>query len=125
MVNLTNSSARTSIEVADATQIASMANGGQNMLSTQDMQKLLGNSALVLDGLRRRPRYFDGKFLTGADLTRDQNYIRQRQADLARATGTGVVVGLDVSVEGTAGGEQVTITPGHGVTPSGDLVMVT
>ena len=43
MVNLTNSSARTSIEVADASQIASMANGGQNVLSTQDMQ-VLGNS---------------------------------------------------------------------------------
>ncbi len=36
---------------------------------------------LVLDGLRRRPRYFDGRFLTGADLTRDQDYARQRQAE--------------------------------------------
>jgi len=120
------SSARTPIDVAEAAEIARSARTGDpNVLSTDAMQRLLGESALVLDGLRRRPRYFDGKFLTGADLTRDQDYIRQRQADLARATGTGVVVGLDVSVEGSAGGEHVVITPGHGVTPSGDLVMIT
>jgi hypothetical protein len=120
------SSARTPIDVAEAAEIARMVRTGDpNVLSTDALQRLLGESALVLDGLRRRPRYFDGKFLTGADLTRDQDYIRQRQADLARATGTGVVVGLDVSVEGSAGGEHVVITPGHGVTPSGDLVMIT
>lgn len=124
--DLTASSARTAIDVAEAAEIARMARTGDpNVLSTDALQRLLGNSALVLDGLRRRPRYFDGKFLTGADLTRDQDYIRQRQADLARATGTGVVAGLDVSVEGSAGGEHVVIAPGHGVTPSGDLVMVT
>ena len=124
MVNLTNSSARTSIEVADASQIASMASG-QNVLSTQDMQKLLGHSALVLDGLRRRPRYFDGRFLTGADLTRDQDYVRQRQADLARAGGAGVVAGLQVSEGNDPTGQTITIRPGHGVTPAGDLVSVT
>ena len=124
--DLTAASARTAIDVAEAAEIARMARTGDpNVLSSDVLQQLLGNSALVLDGLRRRPRYFDGKFLTGADLTRDQDYIRQRQADLARATGTGVVTGLDVTVEGSAGGEQVVITPGHGVTPSGDLVMVT
>jgi hypothetical protein len=126
MADLTASSARTAIDVAEASEIARMARTGDpNVLSTDALQRLLGNSALVLDGLRRRPRYFDGKFLTGADLTRDQDYIRQRQADLARATGTGVITGLQVSVEGSAGGEQVVIRPGHGVTPSGDLVMVT
>src|SRR5436190_10914423 len=126
MATFTNANARTRIEVAEATEIARLARGNDgNVISTQDMQQLLGASALVLDGLRRRPRYFDGKFLTGADLTRDQDYIRQRQSDLARATGTGVVVGLDISIEGSAGGEVIVITPGHGVTPSGDLVMIT
>src|SRR5829696_4499881 len=124
--DLTASNARTRIDVAEAAEIARMARTGDpNVLSTDALQRLLGESALVLDGLRTRPRYFDGKFLTGADLTRDQDYIRQRQADLARATGTGVVAGLDVSVEGSAGGEHVVIAPGHGVTPSGDLVMIT
>src|SRR6188508_383410 len=98
------SNRRTPIDVAEAAEIARMARTDDpNVLSTDALQRLLGDSALVLDGLRRRPRYFDGKFLTGADLTRDQDYIRQRQADLARATGTGVVAGLDVSVEGSAG----------------------
>ncbi|MCC6829083.1 MAG: hypothetical protein IT550_12730, partial [Novosphingobium sp.] len=126
ITDLSAASARTAIDVAEASEIARMARQGDpNVLSTDALQRLLGNSALVLDGLRRRPRYFDGKFLTGADLTRDQDYIRQRQADLARATGTGIVAGLNVTVEGTTGGETVVITPGQGVTPSGDLVMVT
>ena len=126
ITDLSAASARTAIDVAEASEIARMARQGDpNVLSTDALHRLLGNSALVLDGLRRRPRYFDGKFLTGADLTRDQDYIRQRQADLARATGTGIVAGLNVTVEGATGGETVVITPGHGVTPSGDLVMVT
>src|SRR5215475_421894 len=97
MVSLSASSARTRIDVAAATEIARMAAVGPNVISTDDMQSLLGHSAIVLDGLRRRPRYFDGRFLTGADLTRDQDYVRQRQADLARAGGAGVVAGLQVS----------------------------
>lgn len=126
MPTFTNANARTRIEVAEAAEIARLARADDgNVLSTQDMQQLLGASALVLDGLRRRPRYFDGRFLTGADLTRDQDYIRQRQADLARAGGTGVVLGLDVTHGGEARGETVTIQPGHGVTPSGELVTVT
>lgn len=125
MTSLANASARQAIDVAEASEIARMARGGDaNMISTADMQSLLGHSALVLDGQRRRPRYFDGRFLTGADLTRDQDYIRQRQADLARATGTGVVIGLQVSLGGAASGQTLVIEAGHGVTPSGDLVMV-
>jgi hypothetical protein len=80
---------------------------------------------VVLDGLRRRPRYFDGRFLTGADLTRDQDYVRQRQADMARAGGAGVITGLRVGETGLALGETARIEAGLGLTPAGDLVMVT
>lgn len=126
MSNFTTASGRQAIDVAEAREIARMVRTNDpNMLSTDDMQGLLGHSAIVLDGQRRRPRYFDGRFLTGADLTRDQDYIRQRQADLARATGTGVVVGLQVSLGGGSGSQTLVIQPGHGVTPSGDLVLVT
>src|SRR5689334_16281373 len=126
MATFTNANARTRIEVAEATEIARLARGADgNTISTQDMQDLLGASALVLDGLRRRPRYFDGRFLTGADLTRDQDYVRQRQADLARAGGAGVVAGLQVSEGEDPTGQTLTIQPGHGVTPAGDLVSVT
>jgi hypothetical protein len=126
MVDLSQSSARTRIDVAEASEIARLARAGDpSFVAREEVEAMLGRSALVLDGLRRRPRYFDGRFLTGADLTRDQDYIRRRQADLARATGTGVVAGLQVSLEGAAGGEMLTIAAGHGVTPSGDLVLVT
>ena len=125
MVTMNRSSARTAIDVAEASEIARMARTNDpNILSRDDMESLLGHSALVLDGLRRRPRYFDGRFLTGADMTRDQDYIRQRQADLARASGSGVVNGLDVGMVGSPGGEMLTITPGHGITPTGDIVTV-
>ncbi len=80
--------------------------------------------SLVLDGLRIRPRYFDGKFLTAHDLTRDQDYIRQRQNDLAAATGMGVVRGLQVTASGAGMGDRLEITAGHGVTPSGAIVMI-
>lgn len=126
MNDFSHSSARTNIDVAETSEIARQARTNDpNIVSRQDVQALLGNSALVLDGLRRRPRYFDGRFLTGADLTRDQNYIRQRQADLARAGGVGVVTGLRIGMIGSASGQQLTVSAGHGVTPSGDLVLVT
>lgn len=125
MVTFTNSSARTSIEVADPAAVAAMASPDPNVVSNVELQQMLGASAIVLDGLRRRPRYFDGRFLTGADLTRDQDYIRQRQADLARACGTGVVLGLQVSLGSDVTGQSLTIEAGHGVTPAGELVAVT
>ena len=48
---------------------------------------------LVRDDRRRRPFYFDGRFLAAADLVRDQDYFLTRQADLGRAGGAGVVGG--------------------------------
>lgn len=117
---------RTQLDVAATTDIAQrVANGDANALTTTAMQSLLGGSALVLDGMRVRPRYFDGRFLTGTDLTRDQTYIAQRQADLARATGTGVVAGLQVALAQALGGRVISLAAGHGITPAGDLVMIT
>jgi len=77
---------------------------------------------LIEDPDRRRPRYFDGRFLTGSDLIRDQKYFLSRQLDFGRMSGGGVINGLDVQV----GDPPVVllISPGHGVTPSGDSVMI-
>jgi len=126
MVTFTQASSRTLIDVAEASEIARLARGDDPaVISRESLQRLLGDSALILDGLRRRPRYFDGRFLTGADLTRDQDYVRQRQADLARAGGTGVVIGLQVSAGNDPAAQMLVIEAGHGVTPSGDLVLVT
>ena len=120
------SSGRTAIDVSEASEIAErVAAQDPNAMTRADMQSLLGASALVLDGLRQRPHYFDGRFLTGADLTRDQDYVRQRQDDLARACGSGVVTGLEVRLTDATSGQRISINPGHGITPSGDLVLIT
>lgn len=78
--------------------------------------------SLVVDHRRRRPLYFDGRFLAARDLVREQNYFLTRQSDLGRAGGFGVVDGLYVDRGGTP--SSLVITAGHGVTPAGELVVV-
>lgn len=78
--------------------------------------------SLVVDHRRRRPLYFDGRFLAARDLVRDQNYFLTRQSDLGRAGGFGVVDGLYVDRGGTP--SSLVVTAGHGVTPAGELVVV-
>jgi hypothetical protein len=87
-----------------------------------EFEKLRRGGALITDGRRGRPRYFQGQFLTAQDLTRDQSYFLARQADLGRATGSGILRGLQV----TAGPNATTlrIESGHGVTPAGELVLL-
>ena len=122
MIELAKASGRFVIEVADSTEIARAAGGGAVSIDT--LEDDLSGGPMILDGLRRRPRYFDGRFLTGADLTRDQDYVRQRQADMARASGSGVIRGLQVAASVSVRGQTVRIQPGVGLTPSGDLVML-
>ena len=90
----------------------------------QALQQALQSGAVVVDGGRRRPFYFDGRFLTAADLTADQNYIRARQSDLAQAIGSGVIRGLTVSLGGNIASNdpELVVQAGLGVTPAGDLV---
>lgn len=103
MANLTQGSAR---EPVDAREFAALQQVG----------------AIALNAGRNRPFYFDGRFLTAADLTRDQLYVLSRQADLAKARGVGIVQGLMVSRGGAA--TALTIEPGYGITPSGELVIL-
>ncbi len=77
---------------------------------------------LIRDDRRRRPFYFDGRFLTARDLTREQDYFLTRQAELGRATGSGVITGLNVSFTGAG---IITVSEGHGITSSGELVTLT
>jgi len=86
------------------------------------LQKLVQTNTLVVDDRRRRPLYFDGRFLDASALTREQEYFLTRQSDLGRAGGSGVVFGLDVRV--TNDGRSVQIDPGHGVTPTGESVVL-
>ena len=126
MPSLNHADDRVDITVADTPELAQMLQSGKGgeIALHGALEKMLGGGTLYLDGLRRRPRYFDGRFLTGADLTRDQDYIRQRQADIARSAGAGVASGLEVIDFDVAQGESVEIRAGHGITPSGDLVML-
>jgi hypothetical protein len=126
MNQLVKAQARATISVAEASELSRMAGTqGQDLFAREDVEDQLGAGPLILDGLRRRPHYFDGRFLTGADLTRDQDYIRQRQADMARSGGSGVISGLQVRSLSQVRGQTLRISPGVGLTPSGDVVMIT
>ncbi|MDH5666841.1 MAG: hypothetical protein OEY86_02370 [Nitrospira sp.] len=97
--------------------------GSQREIIDQDEQtRLTSSNTLFVDTRRRRPKYFDGRFLTARDLTRDQTYFLTRQADLGRAMGAGVVNGLMVEEGDSA--TSLRIQPGLGVTPSGEIVSV-
>ncbi len=91
-------------------------------LAPDQVASLRTAGVLIEDARRERPRYFDGRFLAARDLTRDQEYILTRQADLGQAAGSGVARGLDV--ERGSAGDRVTVTAGHGVTPAGELVLL-
>lgn len=77
---------------------------------------------LVEDGRRERPRWFDGRFLAARDLIREQQYFLAREADLGRAAGSGVAAGLEVRAG--RGPRSLDIGAGHGITPSGELVLL-
>lgn len=124
MISLDKAEARQLIKVADAEFVAKLRETDRSVLAREEVEDQVEQSPLILDGFRRRPRYFDGRFLTGADLTRDQDYVRQRQADMARAAGTGVISGLRVSNRTLTRGQTLSISAGVGLTPSGDVVML-
>ncbi len=94
--------------------------------SQEALAAAIRSGIVIVDSARRRPFYFDGRFLTAADLIADQNYMRTRQGDLAQAIGTGVVSGLMVSLGKGAGANnpEIVIDAGLGITPDGDLVCI-
>src|SRR5947209_15773614 len=106
------------------------AGSKRTALSVQQVREQTDAGALVMDSRRRRPLYFDGRFLAARDLAREQDYFLQRQADLGRTAGFGVVHGLHVSMKTitdsgghvSADNAVLTISAGQGVTPSGELV---
>lgn len=102
-------------------EIAVRTGAEQTLLAAQ-----INAGAIVVDSGRRRPFYFDGRFLTANDLIADQDYIRARQSDLAQAMGAGIIRGLTVSIaaDGTSQTPLLRIDPGSGVTPAGDLVSI-
>ncbi len=94
----------------------------REQLEPNVVKKLEVAGTLVHDDRRLRSFFFDGRFLTAKDLTREQTYFLTRQADLGRGGGIGVVAGLHV--ENGPDPRALRITAGHGVTPSGEVVVI-
>ena len=94
---------------------------GRERLDREEIERLREAGTLIIDGINRRPLYFDGRFLAARDLTREQNYFLSRQAELGRALGTGVVSGLNVTQGANA--FSISISPGQGVSQSGELLV--
>ena len=95
---------------------------GRLVLSQKEIDAFQPSGSLVVDDRRRRPLYFDGRFLAARDLVREQAYFLARQGDIARSAGFGAVQGLMVRLGPAA--DTVTISAGQGVTPSGELVII-
>lgn len=94
----------------------------RELVSDQEARKLREAGVLIDDSRRERPRWFDGRFLAARDLIREQDYFLTREADLGRAAGSGVASGLQVA----RGARERTLrlAAGHGITPSGELVLL-
>ncbi len=92
-------------------------------LDPDEVAQLQGTGVLIPHEQRNRPFYFDGRFLAATDLTREQQYFLSRQAELGRAGGSGVVSGLTVRRR-TQRASLIEIASGHGVTPQGEMVVV-
>ena len=93
------------------------------LIGLKEYQELEAKGVVASDDRRRRPLWFDGRFLDAAALNSEQNYILGRQADIARVAGIGVVAGLFVSRNESLA-RSVTVQQGHGITPAGELVMI-
>ena len=98
-------------------------------LTANELTLYRQNGSLLINSQRTRPYWFDGRFLAARDLAREQDYFLQRQADLAQAAGFEVIHGLQVSTPGPTDpnndAETIMISAGQGITPSGELVLVT
>ncbi len=98
-------------------------------LTAAEVAAYQSSGSLIVDDRRRRPFWFDGRFLAAKDLNQEQDYFLMRQSDLRRAAGWGVVSGLKVkqvttTPQGLNTSDTVTITAGEGVTPEGELVSI-
>lgn len=106
------------MDMTNATNIST-----RKKLSAAQREDHIKNGAIVADDRRRRPLWFDGRFLDAAALTSEQQYFLSRQADIARVAGVGVVNGLMVEpIEDKS--RSIRIRAGHGITPAGGLVVL-
>ena len=81
----------------------------------------------VLNDRTRSINFFNGRLLTGEDLTAEQKANRAAHALLGQAAGSGVAYGLTVSESpllSSIPSPVVTITPGLAVNPNGGILLL-
>ena len=88
-----------------------------------ELQKWKQQGTIITDDRRRRPLWFDGRFLDARALNAEQQYFLARQSDYGRVSGFGVISGLDVRVHSQKA-RTVIVDSGHGLTPSGAQVIL-
>ena len=95
----------------------------REVLDRETLRRQREAGVIIIDGGRRRPLWFDGRFLDAEALRGEQNYFLARQADLGRVVGSGVISGLEVELE-EPGARRLRIESGQGLTPSGRPVVI-
>jgi len=88
-----------------------------------ELQKWREKGTIITDDRRRRPLWFDGRFLDARALNAEQGYFLARHSDYGRIAGFGVITGLGVSVHAERA-RTLVIDAGHGLTPSGAQVVL-
>jgi hypothetical protein len=95
----------------------------RELIDLSELLKWQAKGTIVTDDRRRRPLWFDGRFLDAQALNAEQNYFLARQSDFGRVAGFGVITGLGVTAHPTKA-RTITVEPGHGITPSGNQVVL-
>jgi len=73
----------------------------------------------------KRPRYFEGQFLTASDFQDEQDYfLAQSRRHNRWLHGTGVVSGLEITVGGSAESPSIVVSPGYAIDPEGRELIV-
>ncbi|MFH7319192.1 hypothetical protein ACHHRT_01130 [Desulfurivibrio sp. D14AmB] len=88
-----------------------------------ELRRWQGQGTIITDDRRRRPLWFDGRFLDAQAMNAEQDYFLARQSDYGRVAGFGVITGLGVRVHAERA-RTVIIEAGHGLTPSGGQVVL-
>jgi len=95
----------------------------RELIDLSELRKVQAKGTIVTDDRRRRPLWFDGRFLDAQALNAEQNYFLARQSDIGRVAGSGVIAGLGVSAHPTKA-RTIAIEAGHGLTPTGSQVVL-
>jgi len=95
----------------------------REIVDLAELLKWREKGTIISDDRRRRPLWFDGRFLDAQALNAEQNYFLARQSDYGRVAGFGVINGLAIQAHAEKA-RTIIIDAGHGLTPSGSQVVL-